>query len=119
MLTELSHMRSNLVSAIEKQMCWERAHHCLFYSEHLFCIQQAFCSHHLQHDVIPAALVNPETSNSETSSLQFENLNRETSGDTKNAFLRWGDVIGVFNRGGLMLPKAQLHRQALAHNQDS
>ena len=43
-----------------------------------------------------AALLNPETSILLQKRHPYTgNLNRETSGDSKNAFLHWGDVLGL------------------------
>jgi len=44
------------------------------------------------------ALFNPETSISiQKRHPYIGNLNSETLGDSKNAFLHWGDVLGTFN----------------------
>jgi len=62
-------------------------------------VPTSFCPLHVKlpssHTTI--ALFNPETSILiQKLSFYSGNLNSETPGDSKNAFLRWGDVSGTF-----------------------
>ncbi len=61
----------------------------------------------------PTALFNPETRISvQKRHPCTRNLNRETPGDSKNAFLHWGDVLGTLSFA-LVVEAMRCHFQSL------